>query len=356
MGLTERGYYSYFSMPFGSRARISLVNESRQSPLAVEFKIIYRRTSGVPSNAGYFHAKWRREEMPAVDLHGHNLTGEYNYRLLDVHGRGRYIGANLNVFNRHPSWWGEGDPMIFVDDDSWPPSIPGTGTEDHFNDCWNFHRYLEPMGAAAGNERQNVLPISGVLLAGLASPSNCFGGNAVFGFHLADSIPFQKRILVTIEHGTENNLSNDYSSTAYWYAEAGAADFFVMRPAAERATIPVEQWSGLREKEIKPVLAVVRRDLAEVAAEIYKQQREGTAALPRDYDDMLVWRALNYAKETQLSDQERSAITRRFVSLMIKPEPEQERIAGVEAIVLELALKLGAIQQGVSTARRKSVK
>jgi hypothetical protein len=69
---------------------------------------------------------------------------------------------------------------------------------------------------------------------------------------------------------------------------------------------------------------------------------------------MLVWRALMYAKETQLSDHERSAITRRFISLMIKPEPE--RIAGVEAIVLELARKLGATQEGVSTASRKSVK
>ena len=34
-------------------------------------------------------------------------------------------------------WWGEGDDMIFVDDES-KPAIIGTGSEDYFLGSWNF--------------------------------------------------------------------------------------------------------------------------------------------------------------------------------------------------------------------------
>ncbi|HBX83023.1 MAG TPA: hypothetical protein DEH05_18370, partial [Propionibacteriaceae bacterium] len=35
--------------------------------------------------------------------------------------------------------------------------------------------------------------------------------------HLVDPIRFQKRIKVTFEHGHGNHLSDEWSSTAYWY-------------------------------------------------------------------------------------------------------------------------------------------
>jgi hypothetical protein len=38
-----------------------------------------------------------------------------------------------------------------------------------------------------------------------------------YRFHLADPIHFNKRIVVTIEHGHANHLADDWSSTAYWY-------------------------------------------------------------------------------------------------------------------------------------------
>lgn len=251
MGLTERGYYSYFSMPFGSRARVSVLNESPDRSLTAECTLVYRRTAGLPSDLGYFHAKWRREETAAVNLHGHNRSGEYNYRILDVRGQGRYIGTNLNVFNRHLTWWGEGDPMIFVDNEVWPPSLHGTGTEEYFNDGWDFHQYIVATGADPATKEQNVIPVSGVLIPGIVSPANCYGGNAVFVFHLADSFPFRQRILVTIEHGTANNLTNDYASTAYWYARPGATDFFLMRPPSERIAVPRDQWEKNREEAVK---------------------------------------------------------------------------------------------------------
>ncbi|MGH9673210.1 MAG: glycoside hydrolase family 172 protein, partial [Bryobacteraceae bacterium] len=146
MGLDQEGYYARFPMPFAARARVRLVNESDR-PLTVQSRVAWRKTPAPPENTGRFHAKWRRQEMAAIELHERNVTGSDNYRLLDAQGRGRYIGATLNVWNRHLLWWGEGDPMVFVDGDDWPPSIHGTGTEEYFNDAWGFHEAQSPLSA-----------------------------------------------------------------------------------------------------------------------------------------------------------------------------------------------------------------
>ncbi|MBI1788270.1 MAG: DUF2961 domain-containing protein, partial [Acidobacteria bacterium] len=252
MGLTDSGYYSNFSMPFARRARIRLVNESTAHPLTAECGIVYRRRQAMPPGTGYFHAKWRRQEVAGVELHERNITGEYNYSILDVTGQGRYLGTSLNVYNRHLMWWGEGDPMIFVDEDTWPPSLHGTGTEEYFNDAWGFH--------------PGISPVSGVLLAGLSSPGRCFGPNAVFTFHLADSIPFRRRIRVTLEHGPENSLTNDYASTAYWYALPGARDFFAMRPVAERLAALPSEWEKQRQERIREFAPELRRQIRDIAS------------------------------------------------------------------------------------------
>jgi hypothetical protein len=38
-----------------------------------------------------------------------------------------------------------------------------------------------------------------------------------YRFHMVDPIRFAQRIKVTFEHGHGNHLSDDWSSTAYWY-------------------------------------------------------------------------------------------------------------------------------------------
>ena len=39
----------------------------------------------------------------------------------------------------------------------------------------------------------------------------------MYRFHVEDPIRFERSVRVTIEAGHANALSNDYSSTAYWY-------------------------------------------------------------------------------------------------------------------------------------------
>jgi hypothetical protein len=60
------------------------------------------------------------------------------------------------------------------------------------------------------------------------------GKNSMYRLHIEDSIYFNKSIGVTIEHGHANNLSNDYSSTAYWYQTEPHRRLPVMSPADKR--------------------------------------------------------------------------------------------------------------------------
>jgi hypothetical protein len=89
--------------------------------------------------------------------------------------------------------------MIFIDDDTWPPSLHGTGMEDYFGHAWGMQR--------------NAYQFNGTIVHEEDVP----GFHHSYRFHLVDPIRFEKRIKVTFEHGHGNHLSDDWSSTAYWY-------------------------------------------------------------------------------------------------------------------------------------------
>ena len=93
---------------------------------------------------GYFHAFWNREHITKIsqevppnkknqqNWEGKNLSGKDNYTILDTKADGQLAGLLLCVDNIAGGWYGEGDDMIFIDDDNWPPSLHGTGTEEIF--------------------------------------------------------------------------------------------------------------------------------------------------------------------------------------------------------------------------------
>ncbi|MEG2596750.1 MAG: DUF2961 domain-containing protein, partial [Ruthenibacterium sp.] len=51
------------------------------------------------------------------------------------------------------------------------------------------------------------------------------GKNSMYRLHINEPVHFEKSIRVTVEHGHANKLSNDYSSTAYWYQTEPHAAF-----------------------------------------------------------------------------------------------------------------------------------
>ncbi len=229
-GRASSAFNCWWPMPFATRARIEVVNEGEVArPLY--FYVDYEEYDRPIEDALYFHACWRREnpcdgyaepgtmfaERKINELP--NLDGTGNYLILEAEGRGHYVGCNLSIDNRDGDWWGEGDDMIFIDGDTWPPSLHGTGTEDYFCHAYGM---------------QDV--------RGLYAGTSYFGGDpltwkgkwTVYRFHIPDPIIFHERIRVTIEHGHANHRRDDYSSTAYWYQTLPHRPFEPILPVDKR--------------------------------------------------------------------------------------------------------------------------
>ena len=210
----------YLPMPFNQRALIEIENQN-DIPYGQYFYIDYElgREGSGPDTA-CFHAQWTRENPtagwgPGLQTNSpetnipHN-DGAGNFCLLEAEGRGHYIGCNLSVAHFQGSWWGEGDDMIFIDDDEWPPSLHGTGSEDYFNHAWGM--------------QANRFPLNGSILHESEMP----GYQVSYRFHLSDPVHFARRIRVTMEHGHANHLADDWAATAYWYQTLPARPFGIL--------------------------------------------------------------------------------------------------------------------------------
>ena len=224
----------WFPMPFADGARFEIENQGK-SQQVFYFYLDYEEHREIDPDLGRFHAWWNRlnptagtaresgygrkdygltDQRPVGAGFGFpgpwgetNLTGHRNYVILDVEGNGHYVGCNLNVdvFERQVNdWYGEGDDMIFIDGEPWPPRLHGTGTEDYFN-------------TAFCPRQEYCAPYHGITVYSGNDAWPWGGKNSMYRFHVEDPIRFERSIRVTIETGHNNALANDYSSTAYWY-------------------------------------------------------------------------------------------------------------------------------------------
>jgi hypothetical protein len=199
----------YLQMPFSQRALIQIENQG-DAPYGQYFYVDYELyQEPLPPDALYLHAQWRREnpcdgwdpeiQVNCPEANIANLSAEGNYVVLEAEGRGHYIGCNLSVTNFQGTWWGEGDDMIFVDGEEWPPSLHGTGSEDYLNQAWGMQGNAYPMNGSALYE------------------GDVPGYQVSYIFHLTNPVRFSQSIQVTMEHGHGNHSVNDWASTAYWY-------------------------------------------------------------------------------------------------------------------------------------------
>ncbi len=231
-----RGFNSYWPMPFRKSCRIEVVNPSGEAfPLYYYIDHELYADQRPLEGMGLFHVQWRRENPtqgwgdeynelmnPLVsgaqarwrdllhfgtDPRGKNLSNRDNYVMLEAAGDGIYCGAHLDIdiFQRQKNeWFGEGDDMIFIDGEPWPPSLHGTGTEDWYN-------------CAFGPDQEYTAPYHGILVNTNGPEHKWQRKQSVYRYHIEDPVRFRKSIHVSIEHGHANKLSNDYSSTAYYY-------------------------------------------------------------------------------------------------------------------------------------------
>jgi hypothetical protein len=245
-----KGFNSWWPMPFKKRAIIEVENQGDES-YAHYFYIDYELYPSAKSVDGlaYFHVQWNREadtkgwafeehlpkgETIRNDPRFMNKTGKDNYVMLDAQGDGIYCGAHLDIdcFQRNPNdWYGEGDDMIFIDGEKWPPSLHGTGTEDWFH-------------CAYGPREEWNGPYHGVILYSGTADWSFKGKNTVYRYHIEDPLRFRRNIKVTIEHGHANKLSNDYSSTAYYYLTKPRRGGPKILPVEQRLPRPNEPLFG----------------------------------------------------------------------------------------------------------------
>ena len=240
-----KAFNSFWPMPFVAGARFEVHSEC-DAPVNLYFYIDHEVYDEPPGpEVARFHAQWRRqnptdgwvpeaglsrEEISKRRLDIQNLDGAGNYVILEAEGRGHYVGCHLDIdcFAREKNdWYGEGDDMIFVDGEPFPPSLHGTGTEDYFN-------------TAYCPRQEFSAPYHGIILYSGTDAWPWKGKNSLYRYHIEDPIHFEKSIRVTIEHGHGNNLTNDYSSTAYWYQTEPHGPFPALLPVAERMPRPDE--------------------------------------------------------------------------------------------------------------------
>ena len=211
---SSHGLHAYFPMPFATGARITLEHRGDR-PLggalpAFWYHIDYETYQRpLPADTLRFHAQWRQEcpttaigKRPNVQLHGgKNLDGAENYVALEATGAGQMVGLLLEINNVAGGWYGEGDDMVFVDGDAWPPAIHGTGTEEIF-------------GGGACPTTEFAGPYHGFHL--IESP-DWAGLVGAYRWFVHDPIRFTRTLKWTVEHGHANNFANDYASVAFWY-------------------------------------------------------------------------------------------------------------------------------------------
>jgi hypothetical protein len=201
-------YVSYFAMPFSKGARIEIENQTGTKLREIYYYVDYTEMDKLPKNSGRFHAWYNHEFAQAQPKGtGKNIDGKYNYLFANITGRGEFVGVNYYVNAPQSDWYGEGDDMIFIDGDT-IPTLNGTGTEDFFNTSWCprvlvQHPYFGYPRVTDGKD--------------------FLGCTHIYRFFITDPIHFEKSCKLTIEHGTNNDLTLDLSSVAYWYQNKASA-------------------------------------------------------------------------------------------------------------------------------------
>ena len=226
-----KGFNCWWPMPFSKGFKITIENDTSK-PMRFFYYIdyeIYEDGFENERDYGRFHALWHRENpttpkkkdsetgikfskvKPKKFSHkGCNVANPLmeNYKILEAKGKGQYVGCHLDIDNItfmpwYLNWPGEGDDMIYIDDDveKGVPTLHGTGTEDYVNQAW-------------AQRQKYFAPYHGTITTG---GLNWWGKISYYRYHIEDPIYFNKKIVVTIEHGHDNHRKDDWSSTAYWY-------------------------------------------------------------------------------------------------------------------------------------------
>ena len=218
----------YFAMPFRKSARLTATNEGSKRVSSFYSNIDYQIVPSLPDDIVYFHAQYR-QATPNVAMQYPtgspklNPDGKNNYVYVETRGHGHLMGITLGVLQNTDRWMGEGDDMIFIDDET-KPAIIGTGSEDYLNGAWNF-------GAAKGNtqfaHQYNGAPF-------MTDAEKTGGKYCLYRWHGDNPVTFTKYLKHTMEHGHANDRADNFFSVCYWYQSQPYTNFPPLPPVADR--------------------------------------------------------------------------------------------------------------------------
>jgi D-arabinan exo alpha-(1,3)/(1,5)-arabinofuranosidase (non-reducing end) len=220
-----RSLNAYFAMPYRRSARFTVTNEGTQEVGSFYSNIDYLRVPRLPDDALYFHAQYR-QAAPCVPVTGPdpklNPDGRQNYVYMETRGRGHLMGVTLGVLLNANGWWGEGDEMIFVDEDK--PTIVGTGSEDYLLGSWNF------------GGRDGAIPFAHAMYGAplIVNAERTGGRYGCYRWHGDNPVTFERSLKHTMEHGHANDRGDNFFSCAYWYQAEPYTDFPALPRAADR--------------------------------------------------------------------------------------------------------------------------
>jgi hypothetical protein len=206
MQINHYCYASYLPMPFSRRARFVLANDGDETySRSVAYGVDYESDAAFATEKSRLHVAWSRSNPTRGGMH----------QLLEVTGKGHYIGNFLQVNTKYEGWWGEGDTIFHVDG----MALTHTpGTEDEYGSCWGFeHTYS-------------------YLYSGYIQMDE--GKNRMYRWYITNPVRFQKSLKVEIQNqraegGAQVPSRDDYTSVAFWYQE-GAQPAPSLPPYAER--------------------------------------------------------------------------------------------------------------------------
>lgn len=229
------GFNSYWPMPFGRNARLTLENVG-EVDVTVYYQVTYE-TSEDPTFAaevsaeGYLHAQWHRSNPLA--------RGATHPILAGVTGRGHYVGTYLAWGVNATGWWGEGEVKFYRDGDTEFPSIASTGTEDYFGGAWNFD-------VPAEGYTSFTTPYLG--LPQIIRPNGLYNSQQRFGmyrWHIPDPITFTRELRVEVQAlgwrpgGRYRQLTDDIASVGLCYLDRSSTTRPDFPPAVD-----LETWVG----------------------------------------------------------------------------------------------------------------
>lgn len=196
----DRGYNSYFPMPFGARALIRLRNDGDTRSPEMRMDVDYR-TFTEPVTPMRFHTQWRRVN-PA-------LRRAEPLSLIEATGDGFVAGIVYHVRKRDPDdrWTHGGGDLVFLDGDGEPNLIYSAGGENFPGNAWGLYPSSGPVSGA-----HYVHPVPGIMEEWPCWQQHEDGRYSFYRWFVHDAIPFKRSVRFAF-----NTMANEISATGYWY-------------------------------------------------------------------------------------------------------------------------------------------